>query len=223
MKRFLLLLKRIFRFFGIEIGFVRRKNRHSAFELNQEATWDRAWASQSISRMFLSGEVVKRFEELLSLLREQRIDLSGKNVVDVGCGNGLFLKMLSENYDLGSQTGMEYVDSALEVAGKVNPGAEYILHNIEDPFPRRFDAVFCTEVLEHVPRPGRAMNNLLGMLNAPGVLCLTVPNGRLDQYEGHINFWSPESWKVFIGEYAGEREHNTGQSGDQMLYAIIHG
>jgi 2-polyprenyl-3-methyl-5-hydroxy-6-metoxy-1,4-benzoquinol methylase len=221
MNKFFLFIKRIFRFFGIEIRFIRKNSSQSAFELNREDIVNRAWSDEKISQKFLSREVLKRFEELLSILRENRVDLTNKSVIDVGCGNGLFLKILSENYILGNQTGMEYVNAAIEVAGKINPGPEYVLHNIENSFPRKFDAVFCTEVLEHIPNPGKAMKNMLEMLNNNGVLILTVPNGRLDQYEGHINFWSPESWRVFIEDNAGNKDFITGSSGYHLLYAII--
>ena len=35
---------------------------------------------------------------------------------------------------------------------------------------------------------------------------ITVPNGRIDTFEGHINFWSPESWKVFIESNISDQE-----------------
>ncbi|MEG2336387.1 MAG: hypothetical protein RSC04_01440, partial [Bacteroidales bacterium] len=31
-----------------------------------------------------------------------------------------------------------------------------------------------------------------------GTLVISVPDGRKDTYSGHIQFWSPESWAVFI-------------------------
>ena len=38
------------------------------------------------------------------------------------------------------------------------------------------------------------------MLNEDGVLILSVPNGRNDNFIGHINFWSPESWGIYLKE-----------------------
>ena len=73
-----------------------------------------------------------------------------------------------------------------------------------------FDVIFCTEVLEHLVDPAAALRKLLRCLKPSGVLILTVPDGRIDQhpagairsdgsaYWGHINFWSPESWTLFI-------------------------
>jgi 2-polyprenyl-3-methyl-5-hydroxy-6-metoxy-1,4-benzoquinol methylase len=139
----------------------------------------------------------------------------------VGCGNGMLLKMLDENFGLSSQTGMEYAKEAIEVARQVNPDASYLVHDITSPYPERFDAVVSTEVLEHILRPIEAIKNMLAMMGDGGVLLITVPNGRNDTFSGHINFWSPESWEVFIEENSGGLEFVTGGSGRHLLYALI--
>ena len=55
--------------------------------------------------------------------------------------------------------------------------------------------------LEHLLDPHKALNNLL---NASLKNCvLTVPDGRIDNYQGHIIFWSEESFESFLGNYSG--------------------
>ena len=39
---------------------------------------------------------------------------------------------------------------------------------------------------------------MLKSLNTNGKLIISVPDGRIDTFSGHINFWSPESFKIFI-------------------------
>ena len=46
-------------------------------------------------------------------------------------------------------------------------------------------------------------------MNKEGVLILTVPNGKIDTFMGHINFWSPESWAIFLKEHSSDCEINT--------------
>lgn len=82
--------------------------------------------------------------------------------------------------------------------------------------------LFCTEVLEHLLFPDKALKNILKMIANNGTLLVTVPNGRTDTYKGHINFWSPESWKVFIETNCEGFSYDIGltkDSGDN--YAII--
>ena len=46
------------------------------------------------------------------------------------------------------------------------------------PRDRAFDVVICTEVLEHVPAPGRLLETLQAKLADGGALLLTTPNGQ---------------------------------------------
>ena len=82
--------------------------------------------------------------------------------------------------------------------------------------------IFCIEVIEHLLHPDRALRNVVRMLADSGVALITVPNGRTDTFEGHINFWSPESWDVFVKQVC---EGHTVQTGlvenDQNNYAVI--
>lgn len=63
------------------------------------------------------------------------------------------------------------------------------------------DIVLCTEVLEHLMHPERALDNLMS-LRPSRAIALTVPQGRADTAGQHINFWSPESWQAFIDRNA---------------------
>jgi 2-polyprenyl-3-methyl-5-hydroxy-6-metoxy-1,4-benzoquinol methylase len=222
MKGLLLFIKRIFYKMGIDIRFVRKEEVHSAIEFNDVDSANKAWANEKVSKGFLSKEVLLRFSETLSILKAHDIDLSGKSIIDVGCGNGLLLKFLSDNYPVSKQVGLEYAAAAIEVAARVNPVPEYVVHDINHPYPKKFDAVFCTEVIEHILYPAKAFTNLLDMVQDRGILYITVPNGRYDTFTGHINFWSPESWNVFIAENCSGLKHSTGGVDKTLLYAIIY-
>jgi len=222
MKGLLLFIKKIFYKMGIDISFVRKGEVHSAIEFNDVDSANKAWSDEKISKGFLSKEVLLRFKETLAILMEHGIDLAGKSIIDVGCGNGLLLKFLSDNYPVSAQVGMEYAVAAIEVAARVNPVPEYVVHEINHPYPEQYGAVFCTEVIEHILHPAKAFTNLLDMVGDRGILYITVPNGRYDTFTGHINFWSPESWNVFIAENSGGLKYSTGGVEKTLLYAIIY-
>jgi hypothetical protein len=60
------------------------------------------------------------------------------------------------------------------------------------------------------------------MLDDSGVALVTVPNGRLDTFDGHINFWSPESWEVFLKQMCDGFSIKTGlMENDLTNYAVI--
>jgi len=157
MKSFLLFIKRVFYKLGVDISFVRKEDDRSAIEMNEVDAMNRLWSTKELSNRFLSKEVLKRFQETLNILKEHHIDLSGRSVMDVGCGNGMLLKFLSENYPVSAQAGMEYAEAAIEVARELNPVPEYIVHDINEPYGVQYDAVISTEVIEHILHPARAV------------------------------------------------------------------
>jgi 2-polyprenyl-3-methyl-5-hydroxy-6-metoxy-1,4-benzoquinol methylase len=222
MKGLLLFFKRVLYKIGIDIHFVRKEEERSAIEMNDVEVVNRAWSNRRVSQDFMSKPVLKRYQETLDILEKHAVDLSGKSVIDVGCGNGMLLKTLSEKYKIASQTGMEYAEAALQLATSVNPAANYVVHDINLPYKEQYDAVLCTEVLEHILHPANAFKNLLEMVLEDGILFITVPNGRVDTYSGHINFWSPESWDVFIAENSAGLRRSTGKAGNNLIYSIIY-
>jgi hypothetical protein len=76
-------------------------------------------------------------------------------------------------------------------------------------------------VLEHLLYPGKALLNLVSAIKPGGGLLITVPDGRKDTYSGHINFWSPESWQIFIQEGTEGLKVTTGNISGRNLYALI--
>jgi len=222
MKRILRFIKRVLYKIGIDISFVRKEEVRSAIEMNDVELMNRNWSTREWSNRFLSRDVLKRFQDTLDILRDNHIDLSGVSIMDVGCGNGMLLKFLSENFPVSAQAGMEYAEAAIVVARELNPVPEYIVHDINEPFGVQYGAVICTEVAEHILYPDRAVRNLLGMVQDKGILLITVPNGRNDTFAGHINFWSPESWKVFVEQNSGGLKFSTGGVENTLLYAIIY-
>jgi 2-polyprenyl-3-methyl-5-hydroxy-6-metoxy-1,4-benzoquinol methylase len=222
MNKLLLFIKRVLYKLGIDISFVRKEEVRSAIEMNDVEVMNQFWSTRELSNRFLSKDVLKRLQDTLDILRDNHIDLSGVSVMDVGCGNGLLLKILSENFPVSAQAGMEYAEAAIEVARKLNPVPEYIVHDINEPYGVQYGAVICTEVIEHILYPARAVQNMLAMVQNKGILLITVPNGRIDTFAGHINFWSPESWNVFIEQNSGGLKFITGVVKNALQYAIIY-
>ena len=138
------------------------------------------------------------YDRLLDLLAAHGVDYNQKRVADVGCGTGGLLKALQARDQARSLTGFEYSEKALDLARAQVPGVEFCYFDIYEGSPREFDVIFCIEVIEHLLHPDRALRNVVRMLADSGVALVTVPNGRTDTFEGHINFWSPESWDVFV-------------------------
>ena len=162
------------------------------------------------------------YERLIDLLLTFGVDYTQKRVADVGCGTGGLLKALKTRFQPQSLTGFEYSENALEIARSQVSGVEFCYFDIYEGRDREFDVIFCIEVLEHLLHPDTALRNVVRMLADSGTALLTVPNGRTDTFEGHINFWSPESWNVFLKNICGDLSVKTGLIEDgQNNYAVI--
>lgn len=95
----------------------------------------------------------------LSYIEEKSQGLTGKKIVDIGCGGGILAESMAK---LGGQvTGIDLAQDSLDVA-KLH-ALEHGLSNVEykniraEAFAEQntecFDLVTCMEMLEHVPEP----------------------------------------------------------------------
>lgn len=134
-------------------------------------------------------------------------------ILDAGCGEGFTDQLLMRNFPEVNITGLEYIDEAIRIARKMNPEVEYVQGDICDmPFEDNwFDIVLCSEVLEHLENPNKAMQEINRI--SKGLVYITVPHEpwfclgnlitlknvrRLGNPIDHINHWSKSGFKRFI-------------------------
>ena len=200
------IIRFIFNFLGFEIKRIQKNqtikdpiHHNSCEEIN------RYYSDPSYIKTCLDNNHQLFFKDILNILIDKQIVLDGKVIADVGCGIGVLCSIILDFYKPQSIIGLEYSNKAIEAA-KINcPNAEFGEINILDVdshYTHAFDIVFCLEVLEHLEYPNLALKNLIQMVHEKGVLVISVPNGRKDTFLGHIHFWSPESWKLFINAHA---------------------
>lgn len=88
--------------------------------------------------------------------------LSGKDVLDVGCGGGILAEAMAQR---GARvTGIDLAEAPLAVARlhahRVGADVRYLATSAESlagEEPARYDVVTCMEMLEHVPRPAETV------------------------------------------------------------------
>lgn len=162
------------------------------------------YSDSEIVRQYLTPERINFYQKIIKLSEEKLFDFEGKSIVDIGCGTGHFLLALEEylnkNDIRANLFGLEFSEAAIRIAKKTIPNASFIQYDIYDETcaGNQFDIIYCMEVLEHLLYPDKALKNICKMCSIHGKTLITVPDGRHDTFDGHINFWSPEGWKVFI-------------------------
>ena len=164
---------------------------------------------------------------------QQRIPLGDKRILDFGSGNGCLLGMIQESESTAELAGIDSYENANLLGKLFCPTAEFRT-DFEKFSAQKFDLIICMEVLEHLKDPAAMLGIFASHLTAGGALFLTVPNGRVDSqgsleeredrsgYWGHINFWSPESWQLFLVRELGDRgKIETGSLCDGGNFAFI--
>ncbi|HET9697293.1 MAG TPA: class I SAM-dependent methyltransferase [Terriglobales bacterium] len=109
---------------------------------------------------------------ILDVLRKIAAPSGFGNILDVGCGDGLFFDELSR---FGNVEGVEFSSALL------NPNGSHRQKIHTAPFDanfqpgREYGLITMLDVIEHLPDPVAALRHALSLLDANGKLLITVP------------------------------------------------
>lgn len=120
---------------------------------------------------------IKRLQFIIDSLKQHLP--TGSVVLDVGCGNGIIARHLgSEGFNV---YGIDVSSKAIEKARALTdlPNVSFDVISAEELVAdgRKYHAIICSEVLEHLNQPEKLLNVLYQSLADDGVLIVTVPNG----------------------------------------------
>lgn len=135
---------------------------------------------------------------------------NGDKVLDVGCGDGYYLHLMS---NLGLKldlTGTDYDPAGLKSASKnLKKGIPLVQADLMKKVPFKnntFNKIVMSEVAEHLPNDVKGLKEVYRVLKPGGILCLTVPDAR------YPFLWDPINWLL---------ETLTGQHIKQGFFAGI--
>lgn len=220
------ILKKIHNFiykFGLDISFVKKEENIDAIAYNSIENANEFWLSKKNEQIWDSPEYMEFYYAVIENLEPYNLPFDNSNWADIGCGSGSLLFLLKEKYKAKSISGFEVAQSAIDIAQKRIPEGTFKVYDLYQEPEEEFDLIFCTEVLEHLLYPDVAIKNLQKRMHAKSMLLITVPDGRKDTWGGHINYWSPESWKIFIEKNINGKKFETGKVLDRVVWALIYG
>lgn len=184
---------------------------------NTEELYDEFYSDTEALKDYYSSSRLGFYKMVIAHLKNENVKLNAKNILDAGCGNGHLLNEIDLSFKDCTLSGSDFSQAGIDYAKTLFPKYSFFKHNLYKQISDKFDVIFCTEVLEHLEFPETALLNIIDSLNEDGIAIITVPDGRKDDIEEHINFWSPESWKCFISReskglqfktYVLDKKHN---------------
>jgi SAM-dependent methyltransferase len=125
----------------------------------------------------------------------------GNTLIEIGCGNGRFLKKLQAKYPTLKISGLDSSQTGIDACRQVLDGnficGDITRYEISD----KYDYVLCFNTLEHFRNPNLVMRKLKELCHNASILYLTVPNADLDLCDDHMCFWNQEQFKAFAFNY----------------------
>lgn len=133
---------------------------------------DRFYKMQYAERGTANFDV--RHEVLLSCLG----NVAGDEVLEIGCGNGVFAKKVVAKFQLKKIYGIDISEEAIKSACEngVNGTCLNLDRNNLPYQDNCFDTVICGEVIEHLVDPDHLLEEVYRVLKVNGHLLITTPN-----------------------------------------------
>lgn len=145
-----------------------------AYPYHYIPTWDGQRFSQQLSwswgYRYLGG---------ILLVIDQLRGIEFQSLVDIGCGDGRFLREAARSFPKTGLLGLDYSARAIALARAMNPGLQYRAVNIlEESLTSQFDVATLIEVLEHIPTQDvpAFLAAVAATIKPGGWLILTVPH-----------------------------------------------
>lgn len=153
------------------------------------------------------SSLFRSYAESLAMELIERYDVHKKNVIEIGCGKGDFLKLLC---DLGENRGLGF-DASYQPE-QLLPGERFTV--VQDDYSAKYVGhhaafVCCRHVLEHVAQPGEFASQVRTSLadKPDAVVYFEVPNalytlqdmGIWDLIYEHCSYFTPNSLAAVFG------------------------
>lgn len=184
-------------------------------------------------RSYMSRRRMSRQKDFVSFILSSQDSSSGKKVLDVGCGMGYLLKLIDHQVSDLNLIGFDPSLKTKLIAPNVCPNAEFKNFPLSNESSENADIIIAAQVLEHLENPANFCQILKDNANSRASYYFSVPDGRIDSqpagifskknrsYTGHINFWSPESFKILLESIFENHDVDVRISGWGDLFASI--
>ena|SRR3990167_10721778 len=163
---------------------------------NSPEYWDKQWSKK-----------VKKFPAW-TMNRVKWLIPNGSSVLDIGCGNGTFLRTLRDE----KQCKVFGIDiSAVAVGKMIELGIDGLVWSAEqmDDFPYQFDYVVATHIFEHIENDVGLIKNIARIAKCGAIIAVPNDCSYPEPTGEHIRKYTRESLNALIAPYFTKIEDKT--------------
>ena len=138
-----------------------------------------------------------RLRIAIDLLHESMFN----SLIDIGCGDGRFLKEVDILFHPERLMGIDYSEKAIDLARKMNPGLCYEHRDLlRSPLEEQFDVATLLEVIEHIPPDSLSafMTSVAKALRPGGRLIITAPHTNVPVIDKHFQHFNSDMLKELL-------------------------
>jgi 2-polyprenyl-3-methyl-5-hydroxy-6-metoxy-1,4-benzoquinol methylase len=129
-----------------------------------------------------------------------------RSVVDIGCGDGALLFAIEDLLPEAKMAGTDLSAAQIEQNRAVAPHIEWAVGDVEEEgsrMPGRWEAIVCSEVIEHLADPLNFLRQVRRLAAEDAVLILSTQSGRVNETErrvGHLRHFSAAEMRSILEE-----------------------
>jgi 2-polyprenyl-3-methyl-5-hydroxy-6-metoxy-1,4-benzoquinol methylase len=128
-----------------------------------------------------SGASLARSQKILSWIKGLNISSNGK-LLDIGCGNGSFMKAFNNEYPKWEMTGLELDDKNKSIVESID-GVKKLHVGEVDSLDEKYDFIVLIHALEHITEPIDLLQKIKNILNPGGFLFIEVPDLKTSPFD----------------------------------------
>lgn len=129
----------------------------------------------------------------MKIVFDQIIPIKFNSLIDIGCGDGRFIREFAIKYPDKKCVGVDYSKISIKLAQMLNPRLEFQCLDITvENNLKKYDIATSIEVLEHIPPENLVLfiESIASLLNDKGSFILTVPHVNKGLNKKHFQHFS---------------------------------
>lgn len=131
-----------------------------------------------------------RHSTIISVIENISSDI--ESIIDIGSGQGDFLKKVSKKRLANELIGFELSATGVDISKEKVPEGKFYQVDMFNPpdvitdYIESFDVAVCSDVIEHVDNPVDFLKRASSYIKTGGRLIITVPGGPMSAFDHHI-------------------------------------